>query len=298
MSEPNNGGGRLLTVREAVMRGADFLARHGVRTPRLDSELLLADVMKTDRLHVYLDFDKPLSKEESDRARELFVRRGKHEPLAYIVGHKEFMGRDFSVGAGVLVPRPETELLVEWADELLPECFPDEAATAAWQIFELGCGSGCICVTLADVWPAAQVTTTDVSDRALAYTKKNAEKMGVADRLTLLKQGDLAGLPSGTFHAIVSNPPYVALSEKTSLMADVRDYEPAEALFAGADGLDVIRMILADGAALLRPNGFLLLEIGCDQGAAVAQLPTALTFVEVRRDYGGLDRMALWRKAD
>lgn len=287
--------GKVFTIRDAMMRGAEFLTRHGISSARYDSELLLCHVLGIDRLHLYMAFDQPLADAQRDAARALLVRRAKAEPVAYIVGEKEFMGRDFAVAPGVLIPRPETELLVEWANELLTESFADEATgDAAWQLLELGCGSGCVTVTLADTWRHATITATEVAPAAIELTAQNAKTHGVDERVTIIETADWATLPDAQFHAIIANPPYIPHNKIAGLMSDVREYEPHIALSGGADGMDIIRMILAHAPRLLRAGGFVLLEIGVEIAPHVGALPTELQFVELRKDYAKLDRMALW----
>lgn len=283
-------------MREAVARGTEFLKRHGVETPRLDADLLLCKVLGLDRLGLFMQMDRPLTGAERDAARDLLLRRSKHEPVAYILGEREFLGRTFAVRPGVLIPRPETELLVERAGELLTQAFPEEVVSGQWHLLELGAGSGCVCVSLADIWREARITATEVSDVAVSVTVENANRHGVADRIDIRLVSDWSGLPQNEYHAVIANPPYIPAQIVETLMSDVYDYEPHVALSGGEDGMDVIRMMLAHAPRVLRPGGFMLIEIGVEIGPQVGALPTELEFVEVRKDYDGHDRLALWRK--
>ena len=261
----------------------DF-ARLGLDSPRLDAELLLAHALGTDRLHLYLDMERPVSSDERNRTRELVARRRRFEPVAYILGAREFYGRAFTVGPGVLVPRPETELLVA----LVLASKPDGP------LLDLCTGSAAIAVTLACELPEAEVHATDISPQALTIAAANAERHDVATRVRLF-EGDLfAPLPATRYTCITANAPYIAEHEWDTLSADIREHEPRGALIAGASGLEIIERICAEAADWLLPGGGLFLEVGAGQAAAVTtQLRGDERYAQVQthRDLAGIERV-------
>ncbi|MEO1172389.1 MAG: peptide chain release factor N(5)-glutamine methyltransferase [Myxococcota bacterium] len=266
---------------DAILRVTkDFFAAKGIESARLDAELLLCHVTGLQRVQLYTHYDRPLSDAERDAYRELVRRRGTLEPVAYILGEREFYGRPFIVRPGVLVPRPETEHLVdsvlEWARGAEPV-----------RIADVGTGTGCIAVTLACELPAAQVVATDVEETALALAIENAAANGVSDRTEWLRR-DL--LPDGNYDAIVSNPPYIPEGDPR-VAAGVHHHEPASALYSGPDGLDVIRRLVAQAPSQLRPHGLLAFEIGAGQVRAVSDMLPEVRFVE---DLQGISRIAVW----
>ena len=265
------------------------LTDRGVDSPRLNAERLLAGALGMGRLDLYLQFDRPLDSEEVDTFREMLRRRGRREPLQYILGHEEFYGREFIVTPDVLIPRPETEILVQ---EVLSRLKGKPAPSVA----DVGTGSGCIAISIAAEVPEASVTATDISPAALNVAYRNAKALGLADRVELLK-GDLTEPLTGrTFDAIVSNPPYVASGDATDMQAEVRDHEPATALFAGRDGLDVIRRLVPAAVRMVNPGGFLAMEIGLGQSADVAALCREHApewSVEIVQDLARIDRIVI-----
>jgi release factor glutamine methyltransferase len=248
----------------------DFTAL-GLGTPRLDAELLLAHVLGCDRIRLYMDMDRPLSPTELAAARELVVRRRKREPVAYIRGEREFYRRAFEVTPAVLIPRPDTETLIERALALLPS---DREA----RVLDLCTGSGAISVTLAAELPLATVLATDISEAALEVAARNAKRHAVNDRVQF-HHGDLyAALPANErFDLIAANPPYISDAAYATLAQDITAHEPRLALTSGADGLDVLRRLCAETEAWLVPGGTLLFEIGHDQAEAVQALLAART---------------------
>ena len=288
---------QLLILKEALAKGTEFLTAKGIATARLDAELLVAEALGISRLGLYLDLERPLVVAERDRARELLRRRGLREPVAYILGRREFLSLDFQVDARVLIPRPETELLVERVLEELPKRFPD--AEGQYRILELGIGSGAIAVSLAKELPQAQVLATEISPGAAEVAQSNAIAHGVADRVEIRVQADFAGI-DGLFHAIVSNPPYIDGADRDNLPADVRDFEPAQALFAEEQGLACYKFLTGDAGRLLETGGFLITEIGMGQAPAITLLAEAggLRIESVIKDYAGIDRhLLMGRKA-
>jgi release factor glutamine methyltransferase len=259
--------------------------KHGIATARLDAELLAAHAFGMARIELYAQFDRPLSATELATYRDLVSRRLAGEPVAYLLGRKEFWSLDLAVDARVLIPRPDSETLVEEALERLT------GRTGALRIGDVGTGSGALALALAKERPEAQVFATDLSPDALAVARANAERLGLA--VTFL-QGDLAAPLSseGGFDLIVANLPYIPTGEIAGLSADVRS-EPHLALDGGADGLALVRRLVEVAPGLLQPAGCLALEIGAGQAAATAELLAAAGFgdMRVRRDLGGIDRV-------
>ncbi len=278
---------RRWTIEEVVRWAADDFRGRGIESPRLDAEVLLARALGTPRIQLILDARRPLSAEELAGFREMVKRRRAREPVAYILGDREFYGRPFRVDARVLVPRPDTETLVEVALERT------RAVSLSMRALDLCTGSGCVAITLARERPTASVWATDVSEGALAVARDNALRLG-AHRLAL-RQGDLfAAVPAGArFDVVVSNPPYIAAGEVVDLMPDVRDFEPRLALEGGADGLAVLRRIVEGAGAHLVSGGVLAVEVGAGQAPVVAELFARAGFVdvEVRRDYARIERV-------
>jgi release factor glutamine methyltransferase len=279
------------TIRRVLKWTADDFAGRGIDSARLDAELLVAHALGVDRVRLYMDLDRPLVGDELAAIRALVGRRRQREPVAYILGRREFYGRRFEVSPAVLVPRPETELLVDRALELLAE-------DAAGPVLDLCTGSGAIAITLAAERAALEVDATDLSEAALEVARRNAAALGVGERVHLFA-GDLFAplAPSGaaprSYALIACNPPYVAERERASLAPEVAAHEPSLALFGGADGLSVLRRLCAEAPRWLAPEGRILIEIGIEQGAAVSALLRDAGFREtvVRPDLSGRDRL-------
>ncbi|MBK7877167.1 MAG: peptide chain release factor N(5)-glutamine methyltransferase [Planctomycetes bacterium] len=292
----------------------EFLQKKGVEEWRLEAELLVAHALGLDRLRLFLALDRPVGGAEIDRARDVLVRRGRREPTAYIVGRREFYKRDFQVGKGVLVPRPETEHLVDRARELAAELLVARvsadganrggasSAGALW-IADLGTGSGCIALTCALELPGARVTALDVSGAAILCARANAAALApegaLAARVEFVEGDGLAELARlvcerGTrVDLLLSNPPYVAREDAATLAPEVKDYEPELALFAPAGDPDHwVRRLLDAARALVTPGGALLVELGAGQAPRAAELARARGF-EPRfvRDLAGIDRV-------
>ena len=273
-----------------------YLARHGSPTPRLDAEVLLAHVLGTSRLELYTRLDQPLTRAEVDAYRQAIQRRANREPVAYIVGYKEFYGLRFMVGPGVLVPRPETEYLVELAlralagvgapsDAASPrDAEPEAAAPAAdgvgaagraeggrLRFVDVGTGSGALAVTLAVRRADLRGVGCDIAAEALAYARANARHHGVSDRLTWVQGDALSWAAERSFDMVLSNPPYVPTHQLDGLAPEIRRYEPRQALDGGPDGLSVARRVAEQAARVLRPGGLLIMELGTpDQARALA----------------------------
>jgi release factor glutamine methyltransferase len=292
----------IATISQALARATETL-RATSNTPRLDAELLLAHVLGWGRARLLAERRWPLTPEQAAEFRALVARRAELEPVAYLVGHKEFYGLDFVVDWRVLVPRPETELLVDLAlaavaarpttkDERPGETEQSSSVfgPSSFIVADVGTGSGCIGVALAVHLPRAQIVAVDISPDALEVARQNVARHGVADRVRLI-QGDLLAPIAPALDLIVGNPPYTILAE---IDEGVRRHEPRGALDGGADGLDVYRQLLAQAAEKLRPGGAVLLEIGATQGRAVFELarrrfPGAQ--ISIHKDLAGLDRV-------
>lgn len=274
-----------------LRRATDFLRNRGVPNPRLDAEVLLADTLGVDRVGVYLNFDRPLEEREVAAYRDAVRRRGRREPLQHIRGRQEFFSRDFLVDARALVPRPETEILVE-------EALARLAGMEAPRVLDVGTGSGAIAVTIALERPVARVFATDASAEALELARANATRLGAAVTFAC---GDLVEpFASAGFDLVVANPPYVPSGEIAGLEPEVRDFDPRPALDGGADGLHSIRRLAAAAPAVLRDGGFLVLEIGAGQRAAGEEILRAagLATAGVRRDLAGIERVVTGRTGE
>lgn len=279
------------TVRRAVLWTADYLKQRGVDSPRTDAELLLADSLQVDRIRLVIDFDKPLAPAELASYRARIERRAAGEPTAYILGRREFYGRTFAVDARVLIPRPETEGLVELGLAALP-------AEGPVRILDLCAGSGCVGITLAAERPSAEVTLIELDPGAAEVALANARTLGVEARCQLLPGDLLAPLPPGAcFDLIVGNPPYIPSGELPGLQREVLR-EPRLALDGGADGLALIRRIALEAGKHLLPGGSLLLELAVEQGPAASALLAAAGFSEVRvfQDFTRRDRYLAGRR--
>jgi release factor glutamine methyltransferase len=263
-----------------------YFSKKGVENPRLDAEVLLCAVLKCERIQLYTNFDKPLEPAELAAYREYVARRANREPVAYILGKKGFMNHDFKVTKDTLVPRPETELLVE---KLLKICAGEDPC----RILDIGCGSGAILLSLLDGLPAAEGMGVDISSGAVAVARENAESIGVTDRCQLFVSDLFAAVPEGSrFNVIVSNPPYIPTGDLAGLQKEVQ-MEPRQALDGGSDGLDFYRRILRNGTKYLEDDGLFAFEIGIGEAEAVSALCRQIGFncVRVCRDYGHIERM-------
>lgn len=276
----------LWTITRVLEWTKQYFANKGIENPRLDAEILLCAVLKCERITLYVHFDQPLSEEELTEYRGYVARRAQQEPLAYILGEKAFMRHSFKVNPAVLVPRPETELLVESVAKAA-------AGAGAASLLDLGTGSGAIIVSLLELLPEAAGTAVDISAAALAVAGENAEAIGVSSRLTLVESDLFDGMPAGqTFDIIVSNPPYIPAADIAGLAADVQR-EPRGALDGGSDGLDFYRRIAAGCGMWLKPDGLLAFEVGIGQAQQVAELcwQAGLTVTALRKDYAEIERM-------
>jgi release factor glutamine methyltransferase len=288
-------GGRILqlTAADLLSRAVAELTEHGVLTPRLDAEVLLAHALRISRAGLYSRLHEPPPAGTVDAFSKLLRRRARHEPLHYITGVREFWSLEFTVDPQVLIPRPETEVVVETALQLFSQSAIRNRQSV---ILDVGTGSGCIAITLAKELPQAEVWAADISPDALRIARENARHHSVAARIRFL-QGDLF-LPvaekRGSFDLIIANPPYVAQSELATLQPEVRDWEPPLALDGGLDGLDFYRRLLCEGPTYLRAGGWLVMEIGHGQGKAVLRLAREQPDLSDGRcvcDYAGQERV-------
>jgi release factor glutamine methyltransferase len=276
----------VIALVEVLQKSAALFKEKGIDAPRLDAELIVGHVLALDRVALYLQHDRPLAEAEVDRIRELVRRRARREPMAYVLGHREFWSMDLLVRPGVLVPRPDTETLVEAALELVPE-------GERFFVADVGTGSGAVALAIAKERPEARVFATDIADEALRVAKENATRLGLAERIAFLKGPLLDPIPSDrTIDLVLSNPPYIPSADIADLMADVRDYEPRLALDGGPDGLDVIRGLIAASA---RARRAIAIEVGAGQAERVSQLlrDTGFTDVRTRKDLSGIDRVVI-----
>jgi release factor glutamine methyltransferase len=283
-------------VRVASARQRLLAAGIPVDEAGLDARLLAESVLGWDTARLMSRGDEPEPPEFGERYERAVSRRAHREPLAYVTGEREFWNRSFAVSPDVLVPRPETELIVEAALEMLSSA-PAPGAPGP-SIVDVGTGSGCIAVTLACERPSAAIVATDCSAAALDVARRNAERYGAGARIAFVLTDILEAVP-GPFDMIVANPPYVADGDRSTLEPEVREFEPAIALFAGDDGLSVVRRLVALAPDKLKENGALLLEIGAGQADAVARLISrtpGLTMVGLRRDLRGIPRTVIARR--
>jgi release factor glutamine methyltransferase len=284
------------TVLGMVRWCGDYLREKGVERGRLEGELLLAEVLGLRRLDLYLQHDRPLTAEEITAFKPLLLRRARREPLQYILGRTAFRELDLKTDRRGLIPRPETEALVQevldWATARGDVDGPGAGLTAV----DVGTGTGCIALSLALEGPFGRVTATDASGDTLDLARENARHTDLEDRIEFLQGSVYAPVAGRRFDVVVSNPPYVAESERDFLSPEILEWEPEGALFAGADGLDVLRGLVAGVAEHLAPEGLLALEIGMDQAERVVELIRATgAFAEpsVRNDLAGRPRIVL-----
>ena len=286
-------GDETWTVGRLLTWTTDWLAARGSESPRLDAEVLLAHVRGCPRIALYTAFETVVPDAERSRFRELVKRRGEGEPVAYLVGSREFFSIPFAVTKDVLIPRPETEALVVRVLDLAKE-LPTP------RIVDVGTGSGAIAVAVAKHLPKASLTATDLSPAAVAVARANAERHGVSDRISFVTSDLLAAAElAGPWDVIVSNPPYVRDDEYAALPRDVRDHEPKSALVAGPTGVELVARLAAEAADRLAPAGWLLVEIGPATVAAAEAALAAVPGLELGptlKDLAGLARVVQARR--
>lgn len=278
----------MITVLESIKLSTQFLTEKGIDSPRANAEILLADILNCKRLDLYLLFDRPLTEFELQRYREYLKRRGTFEPLQYITGKVEFYGIEILVDRSVLIPRPETEILVE---NIIKQC----SAKTKLSILDIGCGSGNISIALAFNLTSAKITSTDISDEAIKIASQNAEQNNVADKITFVKHDilkeDLISFQS--FDIIVSNPPYVSKENFLSLQKEITSFEPRVAVTDEKDGYTFFRVIAEKASKKLNDKGKLFFEIAEGQSNEVVQIMSTKNFtnIEIFQDYQSIDRI-------
>jgi release factor glutamine methyltransferase len=281
------------SIKRVLAWATDDFKRRGNKSARLDAELLLGEALGLDRIKLIVEAERPLAEGELGRYRDLIKRRRVGEPIAYILGRREFFALPMRVDRRVLIPRPDTEILVETALNAT------RAEHLYGRMLDLCTGSGCVAIAFAKERPTWRVTAVDLSPDAASVARENVQRAGVVHNLAVL-EGDLfAALPAGSvFELITANPPYIPSADIAGLDADVRDFEPRLALDGGADGLDVTRRLVSEAMRYLSPGGLLALEGGFDQAPALVQLLETAGFSEIARakDLAGIERVVSGRK--
>lgn len=280
----------MLTVLEILKKTTEFFAGKGIGSPRLNAELLVGHALGLKRMQLYLQFERPLEERELELIRPLVRRRGRHEPLQYIVGETDFHGLSIKVDPRVLIPRPETEQLVELAIQSL--------ATPPSAVLDLGTGSGAIALALAQHFPSARVTATDRDSSALALARENAVRTGLDNRISFTEANWFEGLAPATFDLIISNPPYLSADELKLIPEEVRAFEPGHALVAADNGLADFVRIIAAAPPFLANDGLFVLETGEEQHERIfAELRAAgFASMEGRQDLAGRSRFVVARR--
>jgi len=276
-----------MTVLEVLQSTTAYFKKRNIESPRLNAEHLLAHTLDRKRIELYLEFERPLTEAELAPLRELVRRRGLGEPLQHLLGTVEFAGRVFLCDKRALIPRPETEQLVE--------LLKSEIRNSKSEILDVGTGSGVIALTLAAQFPEATVDAMDISDEALALARENAARLGLEDQVRFTK-GDLLTAIEGAFDLIVANLPYVATGERSGLSREVL-HDPAVAVFAGERGDELVRELINTACAHLRPGGLLALEVGIGQAEELAALLAEKNYHDIAsiRDYCGVTRFLFGR---
>jgi len=280
------------SIRGALLWGVQVLRQAGLENSRLDAEVLLRHTLDMEKEQLYMNGDSPISAGQEAKFRELLLRRSRREPVVYITGHKEFWSLDFFVTPAVLIPRPETELLVEVALQYARQF----ASRSSVKVLDIGTGSGAISVCLAKEQPTAAIVAVDISPVALDVARVNARRHGVVDRIRFLPRDLFAPVNAvaETFDLIVSNPPYIRSGELPRLAPDIHRWEPTIALDGGPDGFDTYRRIIEEGHKYLVTGGSIVLEIGADMAPDVADLFSrtgCYGLASVYQDYAGKDRV-------
>jgi len=305
------------TIRDILNWAAEYLKSRNIPSDRLDSEVLLSFILNKDRTYLYTNSEKPILPEEHKKFKELIERRGRREPLSYITGEKEFWSLKFKVSRDTLIPRPETEILVQAVLDIIkypsPPPLPigERIKVRGIKILDIGTGSGNVAVSIAKESPESHVFTVDKSNSALSVAKENAIIHNVAGRITFLK-GDLCipfnppsppfvkGGKEGLFDIIVSNPPYIPTGDIEGLMPEVRDWEPRWALDGGKDGLEIVRKIIKDAPLFLKSKGFLAMEIGFGQSEEVSRIISETDKfhnIKTIKDLSGIERVVTaWKR--
>lgn len=282
-----------MTVLEAIQRSAEYLAGKGVDSPRLQAELLLADVLKAPRMQLYLRFERALQEPEVAALRERVKRRARREPLQHILGTAIFCGLEMEVNPSVLVPRPETELLAEMAWRFAGERGPKA------RVLDFGTGSGCLAIAVAAHCPEAEVVAADISADALVVATRNVARHGLEARVRLLQSDGFSNIPADrAFQLVVTNPPYIPAADLEGLQPEVRDFDPRQALDGGADGLRFYRLLAQEAGDRLAPGGRLMAEFGDGQEGGIRELFEAQNWIveAIHPDYNRTPRILVARR--
>jgi release factor glutamine methyltransferase len=288
-------------LRDALTSAINRLSAAHVPSPRMNAELLLMFTLGCDRAHLYAHTERELTSGEQARYEQALAQRAQGVPAQYITGHQEFWGMDFIVTPAVLIPRPETEHVVESVLRLIREpgedARPPLKASSFPRIVDIGTGSGCIALALAKELPRAKIHATDISAAALEIARANAARHQLESRTHFHKTDLLQGLDSNAFDFVVSNPPYVGESEEDQVQLEVRKFEPRDAVFAGPTGLEVIDRLIPQAHAALKPGGWLVMEISGTIGNGVKRLLEGWNQVQITNDLQGIPRVASAQKA-
>lgn len=282
------------TIARLLTWTTDFFREHGIENPRLDAEVLLSAVLGRDRMYLYVHFDEPLEPDELARFRAHVKERAAHVPLAYVLGRREFMGLDFRVTRDTLIPRPDTEVLVQCALDFMRA--RTDGGADDLRIADIGTGTGAIALSVIHYTEGACADVVDISPAAAAVARENAEKLGLTERLDVHVGDLLAPLAGRSYDMILSNPPYIPSADIAGLMPEVCRYEPHLALDGGADGLDIYRRLMADAPTLLKDGGAIAVEVGMDEAKAVAELAVAhprIVRTEILKDLAGIERVVV-----
>lgn len=286
---------QIWTIGRILKWTEDYFGQKGVESPRLDAEVLLSHVLGKQRIYLYVHFDEPLQAEELACYRAMIKQRIDRVPVAYILGEKEFMGLTFKVTPDTLVPRPDTEILVQAAVDRLKQ-WTDGTVRLA----DIGTGSGAICLSVLSMLDGVTADTVDISPAARAVAEENAATLGLSERVTFHTGDLLTPIREQQFTAILSNPPYIPEADIQELAPEVRCKEPMTALSGGRDGLDFYRRLCDEAPAMLSDDGFMAFEVGIHQAEDVARLAEASPLIvrtEILKDYAGIDRVVVaWRK--
>jgi release factor glutamine methyltransferase len=298
-------------LRPALNAAIERLTSERVPSPRMNAELLIMFILDCDRAYLYAHPERELTADEMARYEEALTRRATGVPAQYITGHQEFWGMDLIVTPAVLIPRPETEHLIEAVLELAERSQGEtkskhheghegarRKAASGLRLVDVGTGSGAIALALAREFPSAEIHATDISEDALEVARANAARHEMSSRIAFHHADLLSGLPLGQFDFVISNPPYVGESEADSVQREVRKFEPRGAVFAGPTGLEVIKQLIPQAWRALRPGGWLMFEISGTIVSGVRRLLDAWSEIEIKNDLQGIPRVALARKIE
>lgn len=284
------------TINSLLTWTVNYFKSKGISSARLDAEVLLAHVLGQKRIYLYVHFDEPMEKTELAKFREYVAKRAKHIPVAQIIGQREFMGLDFKVTKDTLIPRPDTEILVENVITKVKEKFKDKNS---YDIVDIGTGSGAIILSLLNFLEKANGFTVDISPKAIEVAKENAQNLQVLDRCKFFVGDLFTPLVNKTFDVIVSNPPYIPKDDIESLEIDVKDYEPLSALTDNGDGLSFYKRLFSQGQEYLNDKGLIAVEVGIHQAEVVKEMAKNHNWknIEIIKDYAGIDRVVLaWKQ--